>query len=215
MNKKWISISLVIAMVCSCLTACGGNDTVGDIELEAGYSAIYIEKDGEVAYGVGELFDKEYYDKKELKEIIKDEIDEFNAGPYTASTDAAKLDYFGVQEDVAKLVIDFETVKDYVNFERYHNGLSEDEIYIGEIETTDKRFGELPTECYKVKNGAASDETVDISEVVSEDNNIMIFNQKIKVQFEEADILFISPNCTISDGVVTVTDDETSYIVYR
>ena len=61
---KRIMAMLMSVVLTLGLTACG--HTVGDVDLESGQSAIYIQKDGMVSYAVSESFDKDYYDKDEL-----------------------------------------------------------------------------------------------------------------------------------------------------
>ena len=69
---KRIMAMLMSVVLTLGLTACG--HTVGDVDLESGQSAIYIQKDGMVSYAVSESFDKDYYDKDELKKEIEAEI---------------------------------------------------------------------------------------------------------------------------------------------
>ena len=55
---KRIMAMLMSVVLTLGLTACG--HTVGDVDLESGQSAIYIQKDGMVSYAVSESFDKDY-----------------------------------------------------------------------------------------------------------------------------------------------------------
>ena len=66
---KRIMAMLMSVVLTLGLTACG--HTVGDVDLESGQSAIYIQKDGMVSYAVSESFDKDYYDKDELKKYTQ------------------------------------------------------------------------------------------------------------------------------------------------
>ena len=74
---KRIMAMLMSVVLTLGLTACG--HTVGDVDLESGQSAVYIQKDGMVSYAVSESFDKDYYDKDELKKEIEAEIKAYNA----------------------------------------------------------------------------------------------------------------------------------------
>ena len=42
-----------------------------------------------------------------------------------------------------------------------------------------------------------------------------IDDQKIKIQLEGKTISYVSENCSISDGIVSVNDDLVAYIVYN
>ena len=66
---KRIMAMLMSVVLTLGLTACG--HTVGDVDLESGQSAVYIQKDGMVSYAVSESFDKDYYDKDELKKYTQ------------------------------------------------------------------------------------------------------------------------------------------------
>ena len=52
---KRIMAMLMSVVLTLGLTACG--HTVGDVDLESGQSAVYIQKDGMVSYAVSESFD--------------------------------------------------------------------------------------------------------------------------------------------------------------
>ena len=66
--KKIMAMLMSVVLTLG-LTACG--HTVGDVDLESGQSAVYIQKDGMVSYAVSESFDKDYYDKDELKKYTQ------------------------------------------------------------------------------------------------------------------------------------------------
>ena len=97
---KRIMAMLMSVVLTLGLTACG--HTVGDVDLESGQSAVYIQKDGMVSYAVSESFDKDYYDKDELKKEIEAEIK-------ASVDDAITLDSFSVSKKVATLSLDFTT----------------------------------------------------------------------------------------------------------
>ena len=66
--KRVCALSLVLAMILS-FTACGKK--VGDIKLDSGVNAIYIDEDGAVSYGVTEKFADKDYDKDALEKYPK------------------------------------------------------------------------------------------------------------------------------------------------
>ena len=80
------------------LTFVGCDNKVGDIALEKGQTAIHISKDGKVQYGVAESFDKDYYDKKELKSTVENEVDEFNSDSDASGKDALSFKVNGCKE---------------------------------------------------------------------------------------------------------------------
>ena len=196
---KRIMAMLMSVVLTLGLTACG--HTVGDVDLESGQSAVYIQKDGMVSYAVSESFDKDYYDKDELKKEIEAEIKAYNA-----SSDAS------VSKQVAILSLDFTTTYDLLNYMLNDNRVEKDKFYIGTIDSNDDcnisgNFVE-PGKKDKIKAKTIKSMT---------DSNILIVDEQYKVQVE-GNVLYTSDNCKIDDdGIVTTakSDDGLSYVVYE
>ena len=207
---KRIMAMLMSVVLTLGLTACG--HTVGDVDLKSGQSAIYILKDGMVSYAVSESFDKDYYDKDELKKEIEAEIKAYNASSDASVDDAITLDSFSVSKKVATLSLDFTTTYDLLNYMLNDNRVEKDKFYIGTIDSNDdcKISGNFvePGKKDKIKAKTIKSMT---------DSNILIVDEQYKVQVE-GNVLYTSDNCKIDDdGIVTTakSDDELSYIVYE
>lgn len=207
---KRIMAMLMSVVLTLGLTACG--HTVGDVDLKSGQSAIYIQKDGMVSYAVSESFDKDYYDKDELKKEIEAEIKAYNASSDASVDDAITLDSFSVSKKVATLSLDFTTTYDLLNYMLNDNRVEKDKFYIGTIDSNDdcKISGNFvePGKKDKIKAKTIKSMT---------DSNILIVNEQYKVQVE-GNVLYTSDNCKIDDdGIVTTakSDDGLSYIVYE
>ena len=207
---KRIMAMLMSVVLTLGLTACG--HTVGDVDLEAGQSAVYIQKDGMVSYAVSESFDKDYYDKDELKKEIEAEIKAYNASSDASVDDAITLDSFSVSKKVATLSLDFTTTYDLLNYMLNDNRVEKDKFYIGTIDSNDDcnisgNFVE-PGKKDKIKAKTIKSMT---------DSNILIVDEQYKVQVE-GNVLYTSDNCKIDDdGIVTTakSDDGLSYVVYE
>ena len=71
--------------MCVVISACHGfkfyacGKKVGDIKLDSGVNAIYIDEDGAVSYGVTEKFADKDYDKDALEKYINDEVKKYNS----------------------------------------------------------------------------------------------------------------------------------------
>lgn len=207
---KRIMAMLMSVVLTLGLTACG--HTVGDVDLESGQSAVYIQKDGMVSYAVSESFDKDYYDKDELKKEIEAEIKAYNASSDASVDDAITLDSFSVSKKVATLSLDFTTTYDLLNYMLNDNRVEKDKFYIGTIDSNDDcnisgNFVE-PGKKDKIKDKTIKSMT---------DSNILIVDEQYKVQVE-GNVLYTSDNCKIDDdGIVTTakSDDGLSYVVYE
>ena len=207
MKKKIVFI--ISAMLALGLTACGS--TVGDIDLEAGQSAIYIQENGAVSYAVSEKFDKDYYDEDDLEDEIEKEVAAYNAGEGASVKDAVKLEDFDVSKDTATMVLEFATNYDFLEYIMDYNNISADKFYSGTISgnsdcTIKGDFvsadGKETMKGKKIRNMTEAD--------------ILIVDEEYKVQIE-GKVLYTSTNCKIDeDGIVTTAkvDDGMSYIVY-
>lgn len=213
MKKSIIKVILMIMITGTIFTGCG-KSKIGDITVSAGESAIYIKEDGTLSYAICESFQEDYYDKGELKDIIKEEIDEYNAGLSASQLDSAKLEYFKEKDDVVTAIIEFKQIKDFVNYIKDYNGKGEDEIFIGDMATAVEEGFKISGKFSVVENGNPTEETVKGAEVKKSEDKLILLNEQMIVQVEGS-IQYISENCTIKDGIVTVTDDETAYIIYK
>lgn len=206
--KKITTLILTVIMTLG-LTACGTK--IGDIDLEAGQSGIYIQKDETVSYGVSEKFDKHYYDKGDLEDKIKKEVADYNASDDASVNDAIALDDFDVSNDTATMILDIATAYDFLNYMNDYNKIDKDKFYIGKIEDN--------SDC-KIKGKFVSPdkkETKTKKEIKEmSDANILIVNEEYKVQIDGT-VKYISENCTIDEaGIVSTAkaEDGTSYVVY-
>ena len=206
--KKIITMVMAMMMILG-LTACG--NTVGNIDLEAGQSAIYIQDDGVVSYAVAEKFEKDYYDEDQLEENIEKEIEAYNGSGQASVSDAITLNGFHVSGSVATLVLDFSTDYDLLNYVKQYNNISPKKFYIGSIAGNKK--------CKIKGNFVSADKktTKKGKDIKQMDDNILIVNEAYKVEVQGT-ILYVSENCSIDgDGIVTTAKEEdgTSYIVYK
>ena len=86
-----------------------------------------------IPYAVSESFDKDYYDKDELKKEIEAEIKAYNASSDASVDDAITLDSFSVSKKVATLSLDFTTTYDLLNYMLNDNRVEKDKFYIAGI----------------------------------------------------------------------------------
>ena len=207
LKKKIISLLMVMTIA---LTFVGCDNKVGDIALEKGQTAIHISKDGKVQYGVAESFDKDYYDKNELKSTVENEVDEFNSDSDASGKDALSLKSMDVKKDVATMIMEFASTTDFGTYILKYNNPDKGTFYIGDI--SDNEDCEIKGKFYAPDNKKKSVSEDKISDL---DDNILIVNEQMKVQIEGT-VKYVSENCKISDGVVETakTDDGISYIVY-
>jgi len=209
-----VAIILLVGLAVYFFNSCSRN-SVGDISVNTGESALYIESNGEIMYAMKESFDKAYYDKDSLEEAVETEISNFNAGSYASSGDSVKLDTFKVKDNSALVIISFDSISDYVNYAKQCNGYTEDEIFIGKVSQAIASGFEFDTEIYAVESGKLSDTAVDTATIKSYSGSVIIIKEQMKIQIEDKNVEYLSGNCTVKDGIVTVTDENTAYIVFK
>ena len=206
---KTLLCTVLVMVMAVGLTACGNK--VGDIEMKEGESAIYIDEDGTVSYGVSEKFAEDYYNEDDLQKKIDAEIEDYNNGKKASVNQAITLEKFKVSDKVATLILDFATVYDFNEYVRAYNNEDKTKFYTGTIADND--------DC-KIKGSFVSTDkskTATAKEIKAmTKSNIIIVNDKYKVQLD-SDIKYVSENCTVNEeGIVTTAGAEQglSYIIY-
>lgn len=198
----FVTIALMVGLV--------GCSPLGDIELEAGDSGIYIEDDGAISYGSCEKFDKKYYNEDQLENEIDTEVSDFNKSKYSSVDDACSINEFSANSKEARLVLDFVTTYDFKNYMINFAGFEEDGFYVGSISDNDK----CPIKGTFVK--PHTKKTLTAKEIKNMKDCILVTYTPFKVQVD-GDIKYISTNCKIDDDDVVSTSKnkgELSYIVY-
>lgn len=100
---------LVVIMGLCCMTGCkkGTSLKLSDVS----ESTILLLGNGSMQGASVEEFDKSYYDKDELKEFIKNDIETFNAKDDHA--DAVELKDFNVADQTAKVLFSYKSIDLY------------------------------------------------------------------------------------------------------
>lgn len=202
-----IALFLVSMAMMAVLVGC---DPMGDVELNAGDSGIYVEDDGAIKYGSCEKFDKKYYNEDQLENEIDTEVADFNKSKYSSVDDACSVEKFQANSKEASLVLDFVTTYDFKNYMLNYAGFEEDGFYIGPISDNDK------CEITGTFKKPHSKETVKAKDIKKMKDCILATYTPMKVQVE-GDIKYISSNCKINeDDVVSTSPNkgELSYVVY-
>ena len=204
---KKLALGIVAIIMAIGLVGC---NPLGDIELNAGDSGIYIEDDGAVSYGSCEKFDKKYYNEKELEQQIDTEVANFNKSKYSSVDDACSIEQFKANSKEANLVLDFVTTYDFKNYMLNYAGFEPEGFYVGPISDNDK------CEIKGTFKKPNSKKTVTAKEVKKMKDCILVTYTPFKVQVN-GDIKYVSTNCKVDeDNVVSTSPNkgELSYIVY-
>lgn len=208
LKRKIIVAALAVAVMIN-LAGCGAK--VGNIGMDSNKTAIYIQKDETIIYGVSESFDKGYYDKGDLKDAVKAEVEEYNASDIASSSDAIVLEKISVSKKNAIMILEFCTAYDFLSYIENYNAPADGTFYIGAI--ADNEDCKISGKFYEPEN---KKKTVAEDTIKELDANILIVNEAMEVQIDGT-IQYVSENCKVKDGIVTTAsaDEGLSYIIYK
>lgn len=207
MRKKMCAgLSLVLCM--GALSGCS-NKTAVDT------STVFVEKKGRIVSVDVEKLDKDYYDTTELEEYIADYVTNYTS----EHGDTVEQVSFEVEEGTAKLQMEYDTYEDYSSF----NGI---ELYTGTVVKAQAAGYDFDTEfmaASKDSEDESKGQTVDKSEVLSDDENkVVVIKANVDVSVP-GKILYVSTQNTEVTGKDTVSikgeDAEAeaalTYIIYK
>lgn len=184
--KRILSIVLVFVLLFS-LTGCSKTDV--------DENTIIVEKKGQIVGAIVEKFDKDYYDKDELESYVKDAIDAYND---EAGNEQIELTTYKVEDDIAKLVITYNSMKDYAKF-------NDVLLYTGTIKEALIADYDFDSDFVTVEEGKLG-KSVDLDTVKQDDDiKVLILNECTAVSVP-------GTICYVSSDNVTVTGEDTAKV---
>lgn len=179
------------------LTAC----SMGEEE-----SQVSVLKDGTVDSVIVEGFDKSYYDKDELQQMILEEVSTYNRN---AGSGVISVEKVSVEDGEAKVRMTYACADDYAAF---NDGI----FFIGSVQEAQEAGYDLNKVLSSTTDNLA---TVGMSDMLAmKDVNILITDMKTQVVLN-GKAAYISGNVTVDKKLKTVFFDETSeglaYILYK
>lgn len=197
--KKPLYIILVAIMGACCITGCkkGASMKLSDLN----ESTILLLGNGKVQGASVEEFDKSYYDKDELKDFVKNDIDTFNAKD--GNEEAVKLEEFNVSDKTAKVLLSY---KDIAEYNEYN---SSDIQVLTMEEAVEKNV--LPDTLLDVLNSSEVSKA-DVS--ANADYMVAIANELIDIQ-TEGKIKYYSNVMLMNEQTAQSMEGKTSIIVYE
>lgn len=170
--RKIISSMFCILLVFA-LSSCGlfsGPDT----------NTVFVKKDGTIIGTLVETFDKKYYDKKELENYINEEINDYKK---STGKSTIKLKSFKVKDKKAKVEIQYETAKDYKEFNHIN-------FFAGTIKKALEAGYSFDKEFLEVVNGEIG-EAVNTEQIKEDEDLKVIITEEIGDIKIAGDIMFV------------------------
>lgn len=184
---------LAIVMVIG-LTGCsfGDSDT----------SCIYLNDKGKVKGTIVEDFSESYYSETELEALINESVSDYNQ-----DGEHVKVDKFKVNDSVATLVTEYDTVEDYATF----NGV---ELFYGTVNEAVEKGYDFDVDFVSIDDN----NTIAGATIKSLGNyHVAIFEENVTLKLDKK-ILFASQN-TSAQGKKAVTMSEDAeglaYVIFE
>ena len=179
------------------LTACSGAKEE---------SSVSLSDDGAVKTAIVEDFDKSYYDKDELQQMILEEVTSYNR---SSGQGAVTVDKISVEEGIARVRMTYASSEDYAAF---NDGI----FFVGTISEAQQAGYDLNKVLVSVTDSL---DTIGMSDMLAmKDVKILITDMKETISLDGR-AFYISSNVTADKKCKTVSFDEASeemaYIIYK
>lgn len=197
---RWILLPLILCFFTGCSKVSSADANL-----------ISVDKDGAITSAIIEPFDKDYYDKEELKQNIEDAIDAYNT---QAGDEAIRMKSFKIRKDTAYVIMKYASYKDYTEFNQapIFVGTVQEAIAAGydTAENLSKTGENLLTTMQEL---AASEDTY----------HVVVVKEPLQVE-TPGNILFTSDFVAVpekklaevqADEKTAVMLDEYAYIIYK
>ncbi|MBR3770566.1 MAG: hypothetical protein IKL06_08540 [Lachnospiraceae bacterium] len=184
----------------------------GSVDSET--NMIFVEKKGQVQTVDVEEFDKSYYSEEDFKTFAQEAIDAYNK---SHEVDAITLAEFTVEEDVAKLKMEYKSVKDFSNF-------NEITLYQGTVAAAVSDGYLFEVDFSKVEKGEVTGKATRADILAEEGLSVVIIKANTNVMVDGTICYVSTPNVTVTDkNTVSIYDEENTslttdvctYIIYK
>lgn len=185
---------LVLLMVCGC-----GDKSILNLK-EIENDTLYVSKEGKLELADVEQFDKSYYSDSELKDFVKETIEDYNTQEEAGKV---RLEDFSVKDQVAKVLLSFDSADTYEGFQ----GEKLKVLTSKEVESNLV----LPESFVKATDGS----TVGKDEVLAEkDLHYLIVEGVLDIQLDGT-IVYYSDASLIGDNLIQTTGEQIAVIIYK
>ena len=167
---------LIAAVAAGLTTGCG--------RFKPDQTGILVEKNGRIKSVIKENLDKSYYDETELKSMIEETVNNYNA---EMGTEQVEIEKYQVKDGEATLEMLYDSFSDY-------QGLNQVKFYQGDLAGAQGTNYELQGTFFQVSKGKVTQDAVDASTVMAAGNyNMVALEEEMLVQVP-GDIVFIISN---------------------
>lgn len=209
-KKKHMAAMVLLLSVFLTMAGCSKKSDTYSTEYKDGYMRVF--HDGNIFATYVEDFDEDVYSEDKLKDMVNNEIAEFNQN-YSADN-GMSLEEFEVKDDEAKVKLAFKTVEDYILYnEKYVNSNKVIKMFVG-------TYDEAVTAGYKVTGKlkvAGKKEKIDVAELAEKEDTSKLYvvytNQGTVMRFD-GDIKYVNNNVKLDKKMAITSDKSQNFILY-
>jgi len=197
---------LAVLMLGILFTGCGSVDSETNM--------IFVEKKGQVQTVDVEEFDKSYYSEEDFKAYAQEAIDTYNK---SHEVDAITFTEFTLEEDVAKLKMEYKSVDDFSNF-------NEITLYQGSVAAAVSDGYLFDVDFSKVEKGEVTGKATRADILAEEGLSVVIIKANTNVMVDGTICYVSTANVTVTDkDTISIYDEENTslstdvctYIIYK
>lgn len=171
---KKIKLLLVAAIVAGLITGCSS--------FKPDQTGILVKKNGSIVSVIKESLDRDYYDQTELKAMIDETVDLYNA---SVGTKQVTVDQYEVENGQATLKMSYDSAADY-------QSMNQVEFYQGDLASAYGTEYGLEGTFFKVEKGKKTEQPLDKETVLATKNyNVVVLEEELLVEVP-GDIVFVS-----------------------
>ena len=206
LRKSGVILCSIFCLMLVLVTGCSKIEVPDNLSVPA----LAVTSKGQVTAWIVERFDKDYYDLEELRNMVSDEIKQFNEGHRQENgSDAVTVQSLEktAAGDEVKLVLNFRDSKAYKDY-------TGSDLFYGTVAQAQKAGYDLEQQLISTKDASTIDQT-DMKEL--DTKRILIIQEKVTI-YGPGRPLYISPGVTVNqDGSVSVTEEteDNIYIIMK
>ncbi len=169
-------------------------------------TTVVLSKDGTISSYIVESFDKPYYDKDELQQMILSEVADYNREVGSGNITVEKI---AVEDNLAAVTMSYASAKDYAEFQG-------SVFFLGTAKEAQEAGYDLNTVLSSTEDEL---ETIGMSDMLAmTEYQILITDRKEPVTLN-GKAAYVSDNTIYSNSLKTVTfggeENELAYVMYR
>ena len=173
--------------------------------------SLYIASDNSVTATFVSSFDKYYYDKKELEEMIDKEIADFNENLAGDPLNGISKAGFEVKDKKVTLKIKFINYYDFNSYSRrYIDPDKELTMFVGDYDSSVAANISINSTIYLTSDDSA----MNLEEIPTSGYGIFYINTNMDIEFE-GEIVGVNENVTVDGNKVSTKEEADNYVIIK